>query len=120
MDFFYHYRNTSTQLKDENIHWVYFIDRAFILSLISILHYYGFHSYLSTGVYSAGLALIFSFFHNGMYYKTRNKLDNNIYTMGWKSNSTCSEATLEFEWNARVILAITGAIGIIASFTINL
>lgn len=119
--YFYHYRNTSIQLKDENIHWVYFIDRAFMLSLISVLGYYYFHSYLITGIYSGGLALIFSFLHNGIYYQTRKKLSNgNLYSMGWRSSSTCSKATLEFGWNARVILAIIGALGIIISFTINL
>lgn len=118
--YFYHYRNTTTELKNENIHWNYFLGRGFILSLISITHFLLYESYLSAGLYVTGLALLFSFFHNGAYYQTRKKLsDGKFYALGWMSNSTSSQATLELKWKARVWLAVIGALAILTSFNIN-
>lgn len=119
--YFYHYRNTTTELKNENIHWIYFVERALILSFISVIHVIVYESYVSAFMFVSGLALIFSFFHNGMYYETRKKLsDGKVYPMGWVSNSTSSQATLELKWKARVWLAVIGIASIITSFNINI
>ena len=118
--YFYHYRNTTTELKNENIHWIYFVKRAFVLSLIAVVHVIAYDCYVSTALFVSGLSLVFSFFHNGMYYQTRKKLsDGKIYPLGWMSNSTSSQATLELKWKARVWLAVIGALAILTSFNIN-
>lgn len=118
--FFYHYRNSSIQMKGENIHWIYFLVRGIVLALISTILYLTNPS-ISSMLFVAGLVLIFSIIHNGMYYETRKTLSNgNLYPKGWKSSSTSSEAVLEFGWKERKALAIIGAIGIIISFLINI
>lgn len=118
--YYYHYRNTSIQLKDENIHWIYFCQRFILWSCMLLLHSLYF-PILSTGVFSASLILIFSFFHNGIYYETRKRLSNyNLYPKGWFSSSTSSQATIELNNISRIFLAVVGLIGIIASFQINI
>lgn len=118
--FYYHYRMTSIQQKNENIHWIYFCNRFVTWSLILIVHSMYFQT-LSTGIYGASLILVFSFFHNGMYYLVRKKLSKaDIYPKGWWSSSTSSQATIELNNVSRIFLLITGIIGFIASLQIKI
>lgn len=118
--YFYHYRNTSIKMKHENIHWVYFCKRFIIGALIIWIHSLYF-SFLNTSIFGLSLILLFSFFHNGIYYTIRKKLsDKNLYPKGFWSSSTSSEALLELNNISRVFLAVTGAIGIISSFDIHI
>lgn len=118
--YYYHYRMTSNQLKDENIHWVYFCQRFIVCTCIGLIHSMYF-PILSTGIFLGSLILIFSFFHNGMYYQMRKKISHgNLYPKGWFSSSTTSQATIELNNVTRIFLAIVGIIGIIASFQINI
>lgn len=117
--FYYHYKMTSIQQKNENIHWVYFCERFITWSCIALLHSM-FFEILSTGIYSGSLILIFSFFHNGIYYETRKRLSKaDIYPKGWWSSSTTSTATIELNNISRIIMLITGVFGLIASFKIG-
>lgn len=117
---YYHANNTSINSVKKDIHWIYFCQRFILGSLIAWLVYLN-SSFLSTTIYSTGLILLFSFFHNGMYYVTRRKLSNkNLYPKGWWSSSTSSEALLELNNTSRIFLAITGALVIMASFQINI
>lgn len=118
--FLYHYKNTSIQNRGGNIHWIYFCQRFIVGILIAWLIYLN-NPLLNTIIFSMGLILLFSFFHNGFYYKTRKKLSNgNLYPKGWWSSSISSEALLELNNVSRIFLAIMGVIGIIMSFKINI
>lgn len=118
--YFYHYKVTSIQAKQKNIHWIYVMERGMILALITTLHDY-FYSFLNNAVFTLSLAFIFSFFHNGIYYLTRKKLSKgNLYPKGFWATSTTSQATLDFNVEARIALLLTGIIGIISSFQIRI
>lgn len=49
---------------------------------------------LSTILFCIGLFLIYPYFHCGMMYKTRNKVNSKIYLLGWKSNSSKTSEAL--------------------------
>lgn len=114
--FFYAYRMNSAKQDKYNMHWLFTFQRLVIMILIAWIYSRSF-SLLDTGVFVFSLILLFSFFHNGQYYWTRNFLDKSIYPKKWFSNSTTSESMLEFSVVARVFLAFVGIIGIITSFT---
>lgn len=117
--FFYHNRNSSTNPDHHNIHWIFSVERFIIWALITAL--YSHHNfYFSTGVFSLGIILVFSFLHNGMYYATRNNLDKNVYPKRWWDTSTTSESLMEFNVVQRVFMAVTGTLGIITSILISL
>lgn len=109
--FFYHFRNVSSAINKKNTHWIFVIERGIILSLIVWIHRMS-NSFINTSVFTLALIMIFSFIHNGIYYKMRNYLDKSIYPKGFWSSSVTSEATMEFNLVARVFLFITGLIGI--------
>lgn len=111
---FYHNRMTSNNPSPKNIHWVYFMQRLILGSIIYFGHNHVF-STLNSFVFCAGLILIFSYFHNGMYYLTRHELNNNLYPKGWDSDSISSEATLEFSYKIRTGLLLVGSLGIFTS-----
>lgn len=116
--FFFHNRNFATKPDGENIHWVFTIERAVVLGLIGSVHAFS-NSALDTSVFVFSLILIFSWIHNGKYYKTRNKLDKNVYPKGWFDSSTTSESFLEFNVVSRTFMAIAGLVGLVASFTLK-
>ena len=90
--FYWHYKNTSRSTENLEIHPFFASQRGIILILICVILFFniGWWSILNT----LGMALIFSFFHNGSYYHTRNKLDNKIYTLKWMDQSTTSTAKM--------------------------
>lgn len=115
--YFYHYRNTTLDPKNENIHFIFFIQRAMILFFIFL--FFDRNSLIEVIPFMIGLVLIFSFFHNGIYYSTRNKLDSTTYPHGWWSSSISSQATLEFILSTRILFLIIGVAAIISSYFIN-
>lgn len=114
----YHYRNIVSPKKKKDLHWMPFVERGIFLILI------GYCSYtesgpnfpiLKSGVFIASLVLIFSFFYDGVYYCMTHKLDRTKYVKKWWASSDTSEAGLEFSCTARIVMAFTGMMGIIAS-----
>lgn len=65
------------------------------------------------------LGMIFPFFHNGFYYKTRNNIDNNVYPLGFRDMSKTSIANINFTFLVRTILLITGLIGTFLLYTLK-
>lgn len=114
--FFYNYRTNSTNTDNHNLHWLFVLERFLILSMICWIHILS-NSTLNTGVFVFSLILIFSWFHNGQYYRTRNMLDKKIYPKGWWDTSTTSESVLEFNATSRTFMVMVGIVGIMASFT---
>lgn len=83
--FYWHYENMCKKACDFNINPVFNLQR-FLVSIILtafMSNYIGPFSLLIT----TSLLLEFSFFHNGTYYYTRNKLGGKVYPKGWKDES---------------------------------
>lgn len=114
--FYYHDRYTSTEPADYNIHYIFVLERTIIWGLVSFI-FYTLTNLFSTVLFAGGLILIFSFFHNGMYYFVRHKLNKNVYPKGWFDSSTTSTSWIELPVIQRTILAALGTISIIVSFT---
>lgn len=56
--------------------------------------------------------LIFPFFHNGLYYYTRNKIDSNKYPLGFMDMSSTSIAKINFTFSVRSIMLSIGLLSL--------
>lgn len=83
--FYWHYENQSKKVCDFDVNPIFHIQRILVLLISSkfMVHTLGWYSVLSI----LCMVLMFSFFHNGAYYYTRNKLQKDLYTKGWKDES---------------------------------
>lgn len=115
----YHYKNLSSNHDKSNLHWLFAVERFIFLSFIFIIQYH-YNSVINTSIFILGLALIFSFIHNGYYFTERNRLDPSIYKERWWADSLTSTARLEFNIHTRTILFAIGIVSILASFLNNL
>jgi len=108
--FFWHFKANTKRDCQFELHPIFAFQRSIVLSLIGLL------LFNSIGLYSIptilSMMLIFSFFHNGTYYVTRNKLDNNIYKLGWIDQSTTSTAKMTkiMNYRNRTIFMIIGVL----------
>lgn len=114
--FYWHYENISKKVCDFDVNPVFNLQRALVLLIsggfmVQILGWYSLLSLLS-------MILMFSFFHNGTYYYTRNKLSGKIYEKGWKDESrTFPPFTPLMTYNKRTLAM---GIGILAQVFIYL
>jgi hypothetical protein len=108
--FYWNYRANSIIEDDFEIHPIFSAQRGIVLILIGLL-LFKLISWISI-VNVIGMMLIFSFFHNGTYYCTRNRLDNNIYKLRWKDQSTTSTAKMTkiMTYRNRLIFMIVGVL----------
>lgn len=83
--FYWHYRNNSRRTCEFEINRIFSLQRSLVILLISgfLVHILGWYSLIST----ISMIMLFSYFHNGTYYLTRNKLDDKMYPMRWKDES---------------------------------
>lgn len=88
--------------KHKDIHWMSFLQRGIILILIGII--------TKSVSFPFALALIFSYIHNGFYYKERNKLDSMVYSENFKAESTTSTSFFEFNYKDRLKMFVVGII----------
>lgn len=95
----YYYYRVRAFNSAEDLHAIFFIQRGIPLLIIG---------YSFSWIIALGCAFVFSFFHDGMYYKQRHKLKENIYPKGWWDDSTTSTAVLELKLWMRVGLLIIG------------
>ena len=109
---FYHANMTSSNPVKENLHWLFTLTRSIVLGLIGVLIYME-YSTLITIIYLTYLILTFSCIHNGFYFLTRHKLDNNIYPKGFFDDSTSSTATININADMRLTMFVVGLIGVI-------
>lgn len=91
----------------KNIHWLYLFQRT----LFSILLFSQTNFFIL-----AFFALSFSFFHNGFYYLTRNKLDATVYEMKFMDASTTSTAIMEFNFMERTVMLAFGLMFLVLNF----
>ncbi len=64
--------------------------------------------------YCIGLACLFPFIHDGVYYETRNRINPMVYPSGWMDHSTRTGALISFDFPVRLLLAAAGIIIITA------
>ena len=105
----HYYDLTPSEKGHKNLHPFFMVIRSLFLGII-------FYEVMIVsiwelaGIFTFSLSLIFSFFHNGCYYLTRNKLNPEVYKKGFWDSSTTSEAILEIGTGFRTIMAIVGLI----------
>lgn len=85
-----------------NIHTLFFIQRALVLMLVSLLN----------PVVIISLSLMFSFFHNGSYYTMRNRLNDKVYPKKWFDQSKQSTSWLT-KFNTPVSRSIQLFVGLL-------
>jgi hypothetical protein len=56
--------------------------------------------------------MVFPFFHNGFFYKTRHEIDDTKYPLGFKDMSTTSIAKVNFTFGIRSLMLGIGLIGL--------
>lgn len=101
---------SSIYIIPANLHPLFTIQRSIILGVICLINF---------DWWLISLPLVFSFFHNGMYYLTRHELNYRIYPKGWWDMSTTSTAftTKLFTPVIRTTLFIVG-IGVLVTYLI--
>ncbi len=113
--FYWHFKGGSKpSITNKNcnfeIHPIFALQRGIVLLVIGGLLYYTIGLYSIVSVLS--MMSIFSFFHNGTYYSTRNKLDSTIYPLKWRDQSTTSTAKMTkiMTYKNRTIFMILGVL----------
>lgn len=83
--FYWNYENKSKRVCDFDINPIFNLQRFLVLLIMAgfLIYTLGYFSLFSL----ACMILMFPFFHNGSYYYTRNKLDNNFYPKRWTDES---------------------------------
>jgi hypothetical protein len=108
--FYWHFRRNSRRGCDFEINQVFGLQRLLVILLISMFMMYSI-GYLSIFI-SVCLSMIFSFFHNGTYYLTRNKLDDKRYPNKWKDESRTFPVFYSglMSYRKRTILMVLGIV----------
>lgn len=108
--FYWHYRNNSRRTCEFEINRIFILQRFLVLSLVAGLLVYslGWYSLIST----LSMMMMFSYFHNGTYYLTRNKLDDKMYPNKWRDESRTLPVFYSglMKYNRRSILMILGLV----------
>lgn len=87
-----------------NLHAIFHLQRALVLFVCIISCANVFISV----AFAVAMISCFSYLHNGKYYATRNKLDNSIYPLKWKDDSSSSTAVFEIQYKERLFMFIIG------------
>jgi hypothetical protein len=106
--FYWHYRNNSRRTCEFEINRIFSLQRSLVILLIAgfLVYTLGWFSLIST----ISMIMLFSYFHNGTYYLTRNKLDDKMYPMRWKDESRTLPVFYSglMKYNKRTVLMILG------------
>lgn len=104
---YYHFKNqiTGTDLKE---HTLFTLQRSLFLISLLIVFLSQLTPIINSLLFIFSLSLIFPYFHDGMYYLTRNKLNTFIYKKRWKDNSTTSTAKFEIKYQLRLFMFLIG------------
>ena len=81
-----------------NQHPYYMVQRGIVIFLIGLYNWW----------LMIPMVLIFSYFHNGMYFCRRNLLDDTIYKLRWKDEGTGGWQKMDFNYDTRFFMAIIG------------
>ena len=108
--FYWHYRNNSRRTCEFEINRIFSLQRSLVILLIAgfLVHTLGWFSLIST----ISMIMLFSYFHNGTYYLTRNKLGDKMYPMRWKDESRTLPVFYSglMKYNKRTVLMILGLV----------
>jgi hypothetical protein len=114
--YLYHYANTSTAQSKKDLHPLFTAERAVVGSGLTYNYFIYEHPTTMIGIASGillfgiSLMLIFSFFHNGCYLTTRNRLQPDLYPKKFFDDSNTSMSKMEFSYKVRTTLFIAGII----------
>ncbi len=97
---YYKYNGESLALPKYE-HELWSLMRGILLLLIFYGYYSLFGWYAILGI--IGLACMFPYFHDGMYYYQRNKYDGS-YPSGWRSTSRTSTANMTIDYRTRLMM----------------
>lgn len=114
---YFHYKwslPNPTKIKDEHVHFT--LQRSLYVIISSLLGFLIFNWWVGILTFIS-ISLSFSFFHNGSYYLRRNQMNNKIYSLKWKDESTTTTAKMSLNYKKRLLLLI---VGIIISITTDL
>lgn len=114
---YFHYKwslPNPTKIKDEHVHFT--LQRSLYVIISSLLGFLIFNWWVGILTFIS-ISLSFSFFHNGSYYLRRNQMNNKIYSLKWKDESTTTTAKISLNYKKRLLLLI---VGIIISITTDL
>ena len=103
----HYYDLYPSEKKHRNLHPFYVIERMIILFGIWQILPLSFPLW-DCIIFIFALCFIYSFFHNGLYYWTRNKLNPSVYPKKWKDSSTTSEALFEVGFGMRTAMMLIG------------
>lgn len=112
----YFYGYSISYAPKKNLHGLFTLQRSIVLIFIGTCLFLSHYYLLRDLSILFGLSLIFPFFHDGIYYITRHKINPLIYPEGWLSESTTSTAKIELDLKSRIIFLVVG-LGIL---TINI
>lgn len=106
--YYWYFKVNSRISNDYEIHPIFSFQRGLVLIFIGLILFSFVKWYSILCVIS--MMLTFSFFHNGMYYRTRNKLDDKIYKLKWKDQSTTSTSKMTniMTYTNRTVFMIIG------------
>lgn len=114
---YFHYKwslPNPTKIKDEHVHFT--LQRSLYVIISSLLGFLIFNWWVGILTFIS-ISLSFSFFHNGSYYLRRNQMNNKIYSLKWRDESTTTTAKISLNYKKRLLLLI---VGIIISITTDL
>lgn len=105
--FYFHNRAFSSKQDSTEIYPLFFVQRSLLLLAFFVPINLGYTLNIAL-LFTLGLVLIFPFFHNAMYFSTRNNLDRNIFVKRWR-DSTSSQGGIETNLFLRTIFLFAGA-----------
>lgn len=107
---YFHYKwSLPSPLKIKDEHFDFTIQRALYVLVSSLLAGFIFN-WLAAIILLISIALVFSFFHNGSYYRRRNEMNSGVYPLRWKDSSTTTSAKFSFSYKWRLWQFIIGII----------
>lgn len=101
----HYYDLYPSEKKHHNLHPYFVIQRLIVLGLMTYEVYVNFPIW-ETIIFTFALIFVFSFFHNGFYYLTRNKLNPEIYKKKFFDDSDTSKAIFELGVGYRTAMAL--------------
>lgn len=112
---YFHFKVLANNIADYKEHSFFAVQRfCFICALACYFEGIN-HMPVLTAILSQ--MLMFSFLHNGMYYTQRDRLRPGTYPNKWISQTTTSNATLNFNFPTRTIMFVAG-LGIYCAFNV--
>ena len=96
--------------KFKDLHPQFFWTRSIVGSVFSLVICQG--TFVNWFLIMICFGMIFPFFHNGFFYKTRNEIDSTKYPLGFMDMSTTSIAKVNFTFLIRSIMLMIGLLGL--------